>query len=409
MLEALDKLESLFGTRFSVSFGLPALLFFFVNLLVYEALKADLLGPAAFSPIGWYGQLGELLQIVVAAFAMLLLYLFSIMLSLIVPLLREILEGKRGVPLFANAMRLRQRDRLWALRRRRKTLHELSRKVPSHDSLKTSLHQARKLGESYTPAAAEKTARDALNDACKELDLLWAQEDLTSLSVNYWDELQPVLERAITAAILPFESEAESLMWDIYSTGDHLRARFEEEQAAAFSREVEEMPKHRLAPTAIGNIAEAWRSQTYRVYNMDANFFWPRLEPLLPEDSPLKDEIQDAKSRLDAMAVMAFLSLLFLAFWFPVSGLLGSSLPFFLCIALLGPLATGVFLLLSKQSYLVLGKKLRSAIDLYRFRVFEELHQALPKNLVQERSMWSMLQNVLSFNEPSNLRYNKDG
>lgn len=158
--------------------------------------------------------------------------------------------------------------------------------------------------------------------------------------------------------------------------------------------------KERILPTRLGNVLRAAEDYSMTRYGLDGVFWWPRLEPLLPER--LLDRLEAAFTGLVALLNLATLGVLYallllfnLLSYLSLWGLLSLVNNFWWLWQLLG--AVGALLVayviyrgavVQAQAY---GDLIRVAYDEHRFRVLDALHIPRPANLVEEYSLWPRL------------------
>ncbi len=73
------------------------------------------------------------------------------------------------------------------------------------------------------------------------------------------------------------------------------------------------------------------------------------------------------------------------------------SWPFFVVVAFAAPLGARFFYELAVENYLIFTDVVKSAVDLYRFKLLKSLHIPLPGGIRQERELWSALQDLATF------------
>ncbi|RKT57065.1 hypothetical protein [Saccharothrix australiensis] len=217
-------------------------------------------------------------------------------------------------------------------------------------------------------------------------------------------------------------------------------------------------PPADVSPTGMGNVVRAAEQHPSTRYRLDAVVLWTRLRTVLPQE--FADTVRDAKVSVDLLlTVAAFLPL----FGVPLTWWLAWRLPrvegvaawltvfaiavcaFALCRAayrmtpvvlalaallvchtfagfwhpvLRGEVAllwTGALFVLSYGLYrnathamLAYAERLRTAFDLYRWKLLEELRLALPDTLAEERRTWGGLSQFLyrgGTTDPDAIRY----
>ncbi len=154
----------------------------------------------------------------------------------------------------------------------------------------------------------------------------------------------------------------------------------------------------RILPTRLGNVLRAAEDYSTTRYGLDGVFWWPRLEPLLPE--ALQERLDAAFAALVALLNLATLSglaalllLVNLALW-----ALGRLPPNAGAMALswaggaVGFLVVGYTIyraaVAQARSY---GELIRVAYDAHRFRILDALHIPRPASPVEEHDLWRRL------------------
>jgi hypothetical protein len=144
-----------------------------------------------------------------------------------------------------------------------------------------------------------------------------------------------------------------------------------------------------MLPTSLGNVLAAAENHTAERYNLDAVKWSPRLAPLLPET--FHDQLNAAWTPMVAwvnfsaiFGLLAFVGGIFIAF---------SAAPWWVCIAFLvgGLLLSRVSYLIATQGALEYGEVFRTAFDLHRFDILEQMRIPLPADLQEERALWPKL------------------
>jgi hypothetical protein len=142
------------------------------------------------------------------------------------------------------------------------------------------------------------------------------------------------------------------------------------------------------APTRMGNIALSVQSYFGSRYNLNFNFFWTRIQKSLGGEAQYFSVLESAKAQLDFHVALFWLSCAFGLVWTPVSAWSGFSIRLLLAAAIGAPLAAWLFYELAVQSYRSYADLLRTAVDLYHFKLMESLHLKLPPSSNDERQMW---------------------
>lgn len=126
-----------------------------------------------------------------------------------------------------------------------------------------------------------------------------------------------------------------------------------------------------IMPTRLGNVLKSAEGWPYRKYGLDAIKCWPRLWLVLPE--PVRGELSEARSRLDAAAVLWSWSALFLV-WSPLAW-------WAILVSVVGCLVAYRWLVAAAEVY---GDLVESAYDLYRGPLYQALGLARPESPADE-------------------------
>ena len=165
----------------------------------------------------------------------------------------------------------------------------------------------------------------------------------------------------------------------------------------------------RIMPTKLGNILRAAEDYSRIVYGMDITFWWPRLTILLPEN--LVTELEE--TFVPVIAMLNFGTMLFIfsiicsldaltRYYFTYNdNNVGTWLPFIILgVPILGLLMAILLYSGATRHAQDYGTLIRTAVDLYRFDLLEQLHQELPTNPSQEKALWiSLTKWLYDFNE----------
>jgi hypothetical protein len=153
------------------------------------------------------------------------------------------------------------------------------------------------------------------------------------------------------------------------------------------------------APTAFGNVALSMQSYSLSRYRLNLATFWSRLQPVLQKDKDFFAALQDAKVQLDFLVAMVWLAGLTTVAWVAILGYEQRSALLFLTVGWMGPLATWACYTAAVENYVAFGEIVRTAVDLYRFKLLDELGVARPGGLRDERALWEALQRVTSYGQ----------
>jgi hypothetical protein len=156
--------------------------------------------------------------------------------------------------------------------------------------------------------------------------------------------------------------------------GSRFDALTEKEQVAYVDLDLEMVGSpspDRLLPTRLGNILRASEDRPSEKYGLDGVACWPRLWLLLP--AGVKDDVANARNRLDSAALVMFWSLLFVVWslWIWWAALLG----------LLAAIFSYRAMLAAAADYAALFE---ACFDTHRLALYAALHWPLPRNPQEE-------------------------
>jgi hypothetical protein len=162
---------------------------------------------------------------------------------------------------------------------------------------------------------------------------------------------------------------------------------------------------YRVAPTAMGNIAESVRSYARSRYEMDLDAFWSRLQKVVVDDDKFYSSLVDTKTQLDFIVSLFWLTVFFTASWSVELLILRKSILAFVLVAVAGPLVSILWYQIGLQNYRAFADVLKTSIDLYRFDLLALLRVERPLGSIHERQIWGRLNSVIGYGEPGTLQY----
>jgi hypothetical protein len=178
-----------------------------------------------------------------------------------------------------------------------------------------------------------------------------------------------------------------------------------------------------LLPSRFGNILRAAELYPGSRYTIDAVPLWGRMAHVIPEDS--MEKVDQANNQCSFLLNAALLSSIFSVLSFLAAAYQGlvlwaclsskqllyfiaiDQLPsiyeqrigIYIVLALLGCMVAWFFYEASLLNVTQYGDMIRTAYDLYRFRLLEALHLSLPNNLLEERELWRCINNFVIGND----------
>lgn len=155
-----------------------------------------------------------------------------------------------------------------------------------------------------------------------------------------------------------------------------------------------------VMPSRLGNIIRSSELYAYGRYSIDAVVVWPRLFPFLPED--FVGALLSAKADMTLMLTLSVLAFTFaLIACGPLAFFTNHWILFLFCA--LGFLFAWLFYLASLQGAQLYAELIKSAFDLYRWKLLEALHIRLPTSYQEENTIWKDITHLIYRNEPLTL------
>ena len=162
-----------------------------------------------------------------------------------------------------------------------------------------------------------------------------------------------------------------------------------------------------LALTTMGNIGQTIRSYAITRYNLDLDIFWSRLQNSIQGNTNYFGLLQDVKVQVDCLVSLVWLSALFSLVWTPWMLAQGALLEFGIAGAA-GLLSLWLYSL-ACNSYAVFADVMRSAVDLFRFKLLDDLHLGLPSRPEEESFLWERLGNITGYARKEIIQYKHSG
>ena len=143
-----------------------------------------------------------------------------------------------------------------------------------------------------------------------------------------------------------------------------------------------------VGPTRLANLEEARRDYLAAVYGIDVAAFWGDLQTVVAADEAFAGTLEQAKLRLDFSVAMTAAAFLFTTGWIVLHLFAGSDVWTYSLVALTAVGVTAMFRELVRISYSGFADTIRTAVELYRFKLLEALHIELPANSTAEQAVW---------------------
>jgi hypothetical protein len=318
---------------------------------------------------------------------------------------REILEGEylpsraKGTMTAGQQRRIDDSDKqLATFRQHRRGL----RKLKGVERLRTARDEGNKLkneckysdrseAAKIIAVLAKKTLRHEFIDI-KELEqaVSWLEAELSKCPV---DLREPQLTDIDKKVLLNAHQEL------VYKCLDFKDKETENNYVASFTKREFNFSSYRLAPTSMGNIAESVRGYARSRYAMNLDPFWSRLQKVLAGDEKFYATMVDAKTQLDFLISLFWLTVSFTALWIIMLLYLRRSMLAFLIVALAGPVLSALWYQIALQNYRAFADILRTSIDLYRFELLDALHIRRPNGNEHERRTWTELNQIIGYGD----------
>jgi len=213
------------------------------------------------------------------------------------------------------------------------------------------------------------------------------------------DTLDPAAPDTPNKILLDADHQTFNKCWN------YAKTRVENDRVESFNLKEFNYSKYRLAPTAMGNIAESVRGYARSRYAMNLDPFWSRLQKILIDDDKFYSTLVDAKTQLDFMISLFWVTVCFTGFWTIALIYLRRSLLAFFVVAVGGPILSILWYKIALQNYRAFADICRTSVDLYRFKLLDTLHIQRPLGNTHERKIWIAVNNVIGYGQTEVIRY----
>jgi hypothetical protein len=392
----LEKLSTLLSKSFVISSFFPMLISAAANGLMLYFVSGRF---RSFLKSVYDPNLGStaVLMFVVLSLLAVVAYVFS-------PLnltLREILEGRYWPERFTQWGQGRHIRSMDLIQDRYTDANSNRRDLDRFDQIAFQLIAARKKGagkNNFAPfQVAEKSISELLKKRRNAQDI--PQKDL--------EATLKLLERALESADADIvdTNSADSVasgkldrsQQDFFRVWKYRDNRSQAETIRLYNLLQSNYSQNEVAATAMGNIAIAARYYAESRYGMSLDVFWSRLQKVLQQDEKFYAVLQDAKTQLDFLVSMFWLTTCFCVLWTLTLPFAGHSYGQFLLVVILVPWIAAGFYGLGVQNYRAFADLLRSSVDMFRMQLLKELHIPLPDRAEEERVLWTQLGNHVGY------------
>jgi hypothetical protein len=397
----LEKLGTLLPKNFLIATFFPMLLFVSANAAMLYATSgrfrqwtrgALALDTGKQALLGF----GLLLGLTVSAYLFSTLNLF----------LRQLLEGEYLGRALRSGLIAGQQRRLDAMEKVRKEDRRRRRELRGAVAWIPKLKDARTEGNGKT-AQCSYPENSPVSKKVADLSGKKAQHGLIEVS-----ELKTAVDLLIVElgkspvdqrdpAALDFEDKIR-LAADhdaLYAIIHYALSYAENEYSASFNDVEFNYSGYKLAPTAMGNIAESVRGYARSRYSLNLDPFWLRMQKTIQADEQFYTLLLDAKTQLDFLISLFWLTGLFTVIWTFILVAWRGSLGLFLIVGTAGPGLLVLWYRIALQNYRAFADLLRASLDLYRLKLLSALHIKLPYGTTQERQIWTDLNQIIGFGD----------
>ncbi len=382
----LKAVTGYFDRQSTLTTFFPLLLFWGVVIVVVFSHHVGWAGTLA----RWNGVTGTTQALLIVAFLSWVALWTFLVLNFRVGLLR-LFEGE--LPDSAR------RGRLLAWRRRHweREMAHLEGRDAVLEERETFLREEAREWEAFPPDVLPAEPLPPVEHAA-DLVARWQRLGAASANAQSGDEALADLGRKVrqaslvTAPVAGAEGRKQLAML-VTSSQEAVERRIEEvraQRAVLHFRLSRYFPQHAvLAPTRLGNAMRAIDTYSRPRYGLDLATIWPRLQPLLPAET--LSWLGQAGTAFELMITLSALSALF-----------GVALGGYLAVISSSPQAAAVSAIVlagslglswvcyrnAVEAAVAYGERVRSTVDLHRFRVLEAMRLPQPESLAEEELQW---------------------
>ncbi len=401
----LEKLSTLLSKSFVISSFFPMLIFATANGFMLYTTSASF---RAFAKAQYDPSLGSkaVLMVVVLSFLAVAAYVFS-------PLnltLRELLEGRHWPKRFAQWGQGRHIRRMDSIQKRFGEAKSNHRDLDRFNQMGGRLIEARNRGAHKSDFGLAIKAANSVGELLKK------RADAKDISSQELERASKELEVALESAdadILdpnsPDRAASEKLdraQQDFFRVWKYLDNRVQAESVELYNQLQFDYAQDDVAPTAMGNTALAARYYAESRYGLNLDVLWSRLQKVLQQDEKFYAVLQDAKTQLDFLVSMFWLTTIFCLIWTITLLWIARGYGQFLSLVIVGPWIAAAFYGLALQNQRAFADLLRSSVDMFRMQLLGQLHIPLPAKAEDERGLWTLLGNRMGYdNHDKNLTF----
>jgi hypothetical protein len=278
--------------------------------------------------------------------------------------------------------------------------------MQNSDSLIQSLTDARAVGNQQQ-VECKYSDQEPVSIDIKSLKAVRTRNELIKFSTlkRIVKDLADELEKYPTEK---GRSEADDLKNKRQLDADHTNLRLliyyaqgiaENNYIEAFNEKEFKYSRYKVNATSMGNIAESVRSYARSRYEINLDPFWSRFQKLIQADNNFYASLLDAKTQLDFLVSLFWLTTLFTVIWLSFLFYTRVSWLAFILVGVIGAGLGWIWYKIATRNYLAFADILRTAIDLFRFDLLTALHSQLPKSSDHERQIWAKLNQLIGYGE----------
>ena len=182
----------------------------------------------------------------------------------------------------------------------------------------------------------------------------------------------------------------------------------ENKYVESFNEREFQYSRYKVNATSMGNIGESVRSYSRSRYEINLDSFWSRLQKSIQADEKFYAALIDAKTQLDFLISLFWLTILFTVSWLSFLLYSRTSWIAFILVGVIGPALAALWYEIAKQNYLAFADILRTSIDLFRFDLLAELHVPRPSSSDHERVLWDKLNHLIGYGDATTVRYHHE-
>src|ERR1700736_4646489 len=392
----LEKLKGLFTPSFLISSVTPLFCFILFN--------GAILGQYNHTVRKWvsdYYLSSSASKAVSGAILSILLLVIAYVFSTLNLFLLEILQGKHLPKWLEYSLRTGENARLDALTEQWQNARQLRRQLgPNADTWRRELQVARDQGSKLS-----ECNYGVDNNVYKSVEgLVQLRNAGAAIQADVLRDCITRLANVLETNSANLANNPDSIRLDrhhllLFRLIGYAVGKAEDEYLRRFNDKEFNFSRYTVAPTRIGNAAEAVRGYALSRYGMNLDFFWPRLQKAVQARSDFYKTLQDAKTQLDFTVSLFWLTVASIALWIVLLPFLSRTWLPLISVGLIGPALAFMWYRMAAQNYRSFGDLLRSCIDLFRLELLTDLKVPFPQDSQVEVQLWDRVNRWISYGE----------